>query len=213
MTLVNEPTLDFEMPHCGSFTLKKNSLTCRLQEIPLSLWEKIVGFHRMVSIKMQGESVSYHRWHDELNEWHSLIPWQDSVAMSLSVHTPWRDPRNAALLDDYGKKYKQDFYPWCTVHTHVDTNAFESGTDADDEKDVPGWHITLGSLLTGKEYDVHARIRIPKIKKIKAISDPECPYIFQDLESFFSKEDLPHATKIPGTKDWEKFIERVSYDQ
>lgn len=201
----------FEMPHCGKFTLKKDGLYCAMNKIPLTLWEKIIGFHRMVSIKIQGESVSYHRWHDELKEWHSLIPWQNSKSNSLTVKTPWRDERNKKLLDDYGKKYKQDFFPWCTIHTHVDSGAFESGEDANDEEDVPGWHITLGRLLTAKEYNVHARIRIPKIKKITAVANADCAYIFSDLSTFFEKKDLPLATKIRGTRDWEPHIERVMY--
>ena len=203
-------SIEFEMPHCGKFELTKETLFCTLTEIPLSLWEKIVGFHRMVSIDIQGESVSYHRWHDELKEWHSIIPWQKSRANGLNVKTDWKDKRNADLLDEYGRKYKQDFFPWCTVHTHVDTSAFESGTDAEDEKDVPGWHITLGNLLSGKEYDVHARIRIPKIKKLKEIANTECAYVFSDLKSFFNKEDNEKARTIPGTRDWEKFTERVA---
>lgn len=185
--------------------------------IPIPLWDAIIGFHRQISINIQAESVSYHRWHAASGQYHSLIPWQNTSVRGLSVsvgETPtsggWQDPKNAKLLDDYKERWGEEFFPACTIHTHVDAQAFESGTDAADEKDNPGWHITLGKLLRNNSYHFDFRVRVPKIRRLREIIDVERPYKLDWRHLFIPNHGIEkyiHTT--PGTTDWHAFIERV----
>lgn len=198
-----------DVPHAYKITIADGKIGGKIIPIPLALWDAIIGFHRMVAVKHEGESVSYHRFHQASGRYHTIIPYQRTSKGGLSVHTDWKDKRNIELADKYASIYGEDFFPACTIHTHVDVAAFESGTDAKDEEDYPGWHITLGHLLTKTKYDFDFRIRLPKIKKIKEVTSVEDAYSL-NWRNFFTKsatEERIHKT--PGTKDWEHFLKRV----
>jgi len=178
--------------------------------IPLTLWNAIVGFHRAISIRDDAESVSYHRWHEPSKCYHTLIPWQTTDQHGLSVSVKWGDPRNVALLDAYSKKFGEEFLPACTIHTHVDAQAFESGTDAGDEREAPGWHITLGHLLSREKYHLHCRMRVPATKKLKAIIDTSKAYDLNYTNLFSPAEGLEEwLLTTPGTTDFSPFLNRV----
>ena len=178
--------------------------------IPLPLWNAIIGFHRQVSINDLAESVSYHRWHEPTQCYHTLIPYQTTSRHGLAVKTGWSDPRNVELLDPYAQQFGEEFLPACTIHTHVDITAFESGTDAKDEEEAPGWHITLGQLVTYDKYDLHFRMRVPQTKSLKAIIDTTKAYALT-WENLFGDtpgvEEWIHAT--PGSADFHPFLKRV----
>ena len=178
--------------------------------IPLDLWNAIVGFHRQVSIDHGGESVTYHRWHETSGCYHTLIPWQQTSEYGLSVNVDWQDPRNMALLDAYAKQFKEEFLPACTIHTHVDTWAFESDTDAKDEHEAPGWHITLGHLLSYDKYDAHYRLRVPKLKSLKEIINVNAA-IKIGWSNLFSPGPEVEAwiMTTPGTTDFHDKLERI----
>ena len=178
--------------------------------IPLDLWNAIVGFHRQVSIDHGGESVTYHRWHETSGCYHTLIPWQQTSEHGLSVNVDWQDPRNMALLDAYAKQFKEEFLPACTIHTHVDTWAFESDTDAKDEHEAPGWHITLGHLLSYDKYDAHYRLRVPKLKSLKEIINVNAA-IKIGWSNLFSPGPEVEAwiMTTPGTTDFHDKLERI----
>jgi hypothetical protein len=179
--------------------------------IPLNLWNAIIGFHRQVSINFKAESVSYHRWHAPTARYHTLIPHQETRKHGLSVNVDWRDPKNVQLLDAYGKKFGEEFLPACTIHTHVDIQAFESGTDAKDEDEAPGWHITLGNLVSRDKYDFDFRMRLPKLKSLKTIVDVNSAYKLHWENLFIAGEGTKEWLETtPGTTDFHPFLERVN---
>ena len=180
-------------------------------KISFELWQAIIGFHRQISINLDAESVSYHKWNENLKEYITIIPWQTSSKHGLHVDVKWTDPRNQELLDEYGKRFGEEFFPACTIHTHVDTSAFESGTDAKDEEHNPGWHITLGKLISSKEaYDFDFRMRLPQTKKLKEIVDTgsKIKLVIQHLIPG-DKEARDKYTGIPGTTDFHHLLNRV----
>jgi hypothetical protein len=180
-------------------------------KIGFELWQAIIGFHRQVSINLDGESVSYHKWNDNLKEYITIIPWQTTSKHGLHVDVKWTDPRNQELLDEFGKRFGEEFFPACTIHTHVDASAFESGTDANDEKDNPGWHITLGKLISAKDaYDFDFRMRLPQTKKLKEVVDTgsKVKLVMQHIIPG-TKEERDKYASTPGTTDWHHLIERV----
>ena len=178
--------------------------------IPLEMWKAIVGFHRQVGINMDGESVSYHRWSEADNCYHTIIPYQITSKHGLSVSVNWQEPENQKLLDRYGKLYKEDFFPACTIHTHVDASAFESGTDAKDEEHNPGWHITLGKLISTEKYDFDFRMRLPQTKKLKEVCNTGSK-VNLTMKHLFSEvdENIDLIEKTPGTTNWHKYLHRV----
>jgi len=178
--------------------------------IPLPLWQAIIGFHRQVSINHLAESVSYHHWHAGERRYHTIIPWQRSTGQGLSVSLDWTSKPNAELLDAYAALYKEDFFPACTIHTHVDTMAFESGTDARDEAENPGWHITLGKLVSAAKYDLDFRMRIPLQRKITALIDNSRGHKLKWENLFTSETTWADVHQSPGTLDWHHLLERVS---
>ena len=178
--------------------------------ICLSLWKCIIGFHRQISINMNAESVSYHVWDPKSRQYHTIIPYQKTSVHGLSVSVNWEDSRNKQLLDEYGKRFERDFFPACTIHTHVDSGAFESGTDARDEEENPGWHITLGNLVSKEKFDLDFRMRLPQSKKLKEFVNTGAKvnlkkeHLFQDCSKH--EEEI---LSCPGTEDWHHMIRRV----
>lgn len=187
----------------------RNQVAGTLHAIPLSLWNAIMGFHRQVSIDHNAESVSYHRWCEEEQRYHSLIPYQKTHGGGLSVSVNWADVRNVKLLDEYGRLYGRDFLPACTIHTHVNAAAFESGTDAADEEMQPGWHITLGKLLHSPNYDFDFRLRLPKTPKIARLARNDCKYPLTWKNLFFSGTEEAAVFRCPGTTDWFDKLDRI----
>lgn len=178
--------------------------------IPLNLWQCIIGFHRQISINHKAESVTYHRWHAPSKCYHTLIPYQETCIQGLSVNVDWQNPKNVQLLDEYGKKFGEEFLPACTIHTHVDIRAFESGTDANDEKEAPGWHITLGNLVSKDKYDFDFRMRLPKLKSLKTVVDVTSAYKLKWDNLFLAEEGVEKWLETtPGTTDWHPFLNRV----
>ena len=182
--------------------------------IPLELWSAIVGFHRQVSINLHAESLTLHRWHQASACYHTLIPWQQTRENGLSVDVDWKDERNVKLLNDYAKQFGEEFLPACSIHTHVDIHAFESGTDAEDECNAPGWHITLGHLLYHDSYDIHYRMRVPQIKRLKAIIDTTKHYKLTQDNLFSPEEGLQKWLETtPGTTELHPYLNRVECKQ
>ena len=144
-----------KLSHCGELMVQSKDIVGWWHPIPIKLWRRIVGFHHAISKASKAESVSYHRWNPKTEEYDTIIPYQVSAGRGLAVSTNWEDPKNVELLNRYAAKHGQEFFPACTIHTHVDASAFESGTDAGDETDLPGWHITIGHLLTYPDMHLH----------------------------------------------------------
>ena len=181
-----------------------------LHAIPLPLWQAIIGFHRQASINWSAETVSYHRWSEKEQRYHTLIPFQNTTKHGLHIDLQWTDPRNAELLDAYGREHGEDFLPASSIHTHVNTGAFESGTDAADEAGMPGWHITLGHLITHSRYDFDFRMRLPTGKKIAALVNTARGHklTWRNLFEPDADENLIHAT--PGTTDFHHLLTRIN---
>lgn len=205
----DSPPVDFKIAG-AEMTCDADGFHGRFHPIQDTLWQAIIGFHRQVSINLDGESVSYHKWNEQSQDYDTIIPWQKTASGGLSVNVNWNDPRNKQLLDDFARLRGYDFFPACTIHTHVDSSAFESGTDAADERDNPGWHITLGKLVTYNRYHFHFRARLPKLRRLKEVADTDRVYVLGYNHLFVpnkAREEFLHTT--PGTTDWHQFLPRV----
>jgi len=204
-----------DLIHCGQFSINDKEITGWFQPISLFLWREIVGFHKQFSLDFDAETVSYHRWNPSRKAYDTIIPYQTTTGGGLSVSTDWQDGRNVQLLNDYAKKWGCEFFPACTIHTHVAASAFESGVDAADEKDQPGWHLTLGHLAEGKDkIDIDSRFRLPKFKKVKALTDAETGYKVPLINLFEEGTDMDVVYGCPhNNKNFNQFRKRVTVTQ
>ena len=209
ITQPETPEVEF-MCAGAKFTAKNNTIKGSFHPIPFSLWQAIIGFHRRVALDYHGESVSYHRWSDKDKAYHTIIPFQKTRRNGLSVDVDWTTKENQELLDEYARLYGEDFLPACSIHTHVDVSAFESGTDANDEKTNPGWHITLGHLISSETYDFHFRMRLPRLRRIRDVVNVE-QSVTLDWEHLFAdtEENRSMLEITPGTTDFHKFLNRI----
>jgi hypothetical protein len=209
--LISRPNKWIDLTLAGAeFRIGPNQVEGAFHAIPMPLWQAIIGFHRMVTLKWRAESFSYHRWHQPSQTYHSLIPYQRTKARGLHVDFDWTDARNARLLDQYGTVYGEDFFDGaCTIHTHVDASAFESGTDAADEAGQPGWHITLGKLFSGKRYDIDFRFRIPTGRKFNELIHTDRAWKLEWQNLFGEHATQDEIFKTPGTRDWEGMLTRI----
>ena len=197
-----------KMDHCGEIMLTKDHVDGWFHAIPMGLWEMIIGFHKTVSETMKSESVSYHRWNDKTQRYDTIIPYQETDG--LAVHTDWGLPKNIALLDRYAMTWGVAFFPACTIHTHVDIPAFESGTDAADEEDLPGWHLTIGHLLTHATYDLAARFRLPRVPKVRALADTDIGHDMDEKHLFERSVTMAEITTTPNVNThWHRYLDRV----
>ncbi len=195
----------------AAFEISKNRVAGSFWSIPLPLWKATIGFHREISLRHHAESMTYHRWHTKTGQYHSFIPYQTTRRNGLSVTCNLSSPENIALLDAYGREHGEDFMQGvCTIHTHVDVSAFESGTDANDEKSLPAWHITLGKLISHKAYDLDFRMRIPHTPKIRALTDPDSAFKLQWDHLFPAGTNKADVYETPGSLAWTKFCHRVT---
>lgn len=193
------------------FEIIKGEIIGSFWAIPISLWHAIIGFQREIALRHEAEAMTYIRWNQKVQAYHSFIPHQTTVRRGLSVTCNLQSAENIAILDNYGRSWGEDFMSGvCTIHSHVDVSAFESGTDANDEQSLPGFHITLGHLLSKKEYHLDFRIRVPHTPKIRAIIDPDSCFKI-GWESLFvagtKKEDV---FQCPGSATWVKYASRVT---
>jgi hypothetical protein len=192
-------------------TIHDGSFEVRFHSIPPALWNAIIGFHRQVSINMDAESVSYHHWHKGDKEYHTIIPFQTSTGGGLHLNVDWEHADNVALLDKYAEVHKEAFFPACTIHTHVDTVAFESGTDARDEEEAPGWHITLGHLVSFKNYDLDFRMRLPQSKRVAARVNTKSKFPLTSKHIFSGEvTDVKFISTTPGSTDFHHLLNRVT---
>tara|TARA_A200000159_G_scaffold164864_1_gene196863 strand:- start:1266 stop:1979 length:714 start_codon:yes stop_codon:yes gene_type:complete len=209
-----EPT-QFSLPNCGEIRLENNEIKGWFYPISIYQWREIIGFHKTMSIIHKAETVSYHRWNNKNQKYDTVIPYQETVKNGLSVDVDWEDHRNVELLDGYAEKNGVELFPACTIHTHVASGAFESGTDAGDEEDYPGWHLTLGHLTANqKKIDTHSRFRLPKIERVTKHTSVQDAYEF-NLEKLFPEGlNIDQVTHCPwNNKNLHKFKDRVTLTQ
>lgn len=133
-------------------------------KLSLKAWRIVCAFHRAAFRKTgcEAATVLFHRKDPDggKTRWTIFIPWQTVTPAHVSYS--WDNPRNKEFIDDMASK-GCDTFDQCTIHSHASMPAFESGTDASDEINLTGWHITLGRLGS-PVLDLHARatLMLPK---------------------------------------------------
>ena len=111
----------------------------------------------------------------------------------LDVEIDFESRSNKELLTDSIVEAKKRFH--CTIHSHNDIGASQSGTDVNDEIGKRGWHITLGDYGSS-EISNHARLTIQE----PALKDPNTGdktreafngFVEVDIDLLVAKGDVP----------------------
>lgn len=118
-------------------------------KMPHLLWQTIIAFFEYTYDKSKDESVVYLYYNEETNQWMAWAPPQRGMGMTVRTvddHVNWKQQ----------EEFPGGFVRVGTGHHHCVTNAFQSGTDSNDEFTGNGLHFTVG-LMDKEFHDLHAR--------------------------------------------------------
>jgi len=128
-------------------------------------WQSILAFFEAGYKKSDGEN-HVNLYYDQSNK--TWTPWAaPQIPEGMHVKLPDREELRTMgkeyLLDESDKAVPVGAMLTGTVHHHCRADAFQSGTDAHDEKNmVDGLHITVGGIGT-KTYSLHGRLYMRRI--------------------------------------------------
>lgn len=124
-------------------------------KMPFELWQQICTFLRWTNAEFKSEAIIQLFYNEDTNQWKAwAMPQYVGTGMTVSQCT---DDEVWAEFERTQRVHLQGFEPIGSVHHHCDGSAFQSGTDAADEKNKPGLHITLGHM-TRQTMSFHARV-------------------------------------------------------
>lgn len=121
--------------------------------IPLSLWHSILAFMQWGFDTHRSEVMVVLFYDKEKNEWSAWAPPQELKGLSV----------DCVQDEEYAKQRKVfgNAVVMGSVHHHCELSAFESGKDANDEKNRPGVHFTVG-FMNKAERGFHCRVVVRK---------------------------------------------------
>ena len=128
------------------------SVEWKKSRISAAIWQQIVGFMLWSQVKYKEEAQLRLFYNTDTNEWQA-VPYPQTP-MGMTTKELEDKPE---LLQKLREPVKgEGWVSFGTVHHHCTSSAFQSGTDHNDEKNQPGFHITLGHL-DKEELDAHCR--------------------------------------------------------
>lgn len=142
----------------GSILSGKISLPERLSECQVKFPKIPYGLFMQVC-RWQQEIVDEHSCECATslflveNEWIAIPFYQENTKSKMTIDVNFEEERNALILNEMAEKSM--FH--ATIHNHVKSSAFQSGTDKEDEKGLFGPHITIGNM-DKRKLDFHARL-------------------------------------------------------
>lgn len=131
-----------------------------------AIWPEVLAFFRWTNDTMHSESQVRLFVNTRTKEWRAwAFPQKARTGMSaneLKDTDEGYDKTKEQLVqfsDSEGWQY------WGTAHHHCNMQAFQSGTDQENERRQDGLHITVGNMSSA-EYDIHWRLYLGGIKLI-----------------------------------------------
>ena len=131
--------------------------TWKASKLPLDIWCEMIAFHSWSNKNHFGDETQGDLYYNaETKEWRSVVFPQ--IGQGLSTK---EDDTRQAEISNLRDQYLYPWYKVGTHHNHCNANAFQSGTDKNDENQKPGLHITFG-LLSREVWDFHMRAVVQK---------------------------------------------------
>lgn len=123
-------------------------------KIPLDEWNQVLSFFQWCYDKYKSECQVRLFVSPTLQTWKAYaFPQEAKTGMTAHELDNEEKNRQRAALN----LNPPDWYYFGTVHHHCSAQAFQSGTDENNEKDQDGLHITIGKMNEKENYDIHAR--------------------------------------------------------
>jgi len=131
------------------------TVTTKFPKMSLTAWRQCVGFNKWV-VDTYGTEAMMSLF---MNKDGSILPvvFEQQLLPGMSAEVDYESLANTKLLDELRPHIEAPSMFWSTVHNHVDSSAFQSGTDAEDERKLIGFHITIGNMKS-PVLDLDARI-------------------------------------------------------
>ena len=154
----------FELKETGLFTgyvpvadIQAATPTLSFQgaPMPFSLWQQVVSFLQWSYDTYKSEALVRLYYSESARQWAAWV-YPQTMKRGLSVKDEVDPTGEAEWRTGEGARGKR-FELAGTVHHHCTAGAFQSGTDAQDEMNTSGLHITLGRM-NDERYDLHARV-------------------------------------------------------
>lgn len=124
------------------------TITWHGNKMPHRLWVDILAFFAWTYDTYKDEALIYLYYNEATGNWLAWAPPQKGAGMTVKTeenHPGWAQAEEFVGYIKVG-----------TAHHHCLTNAFQSGTDKDDECTGNGLHYTVGNMEK-QFHDLHAR--------------------------------------------------------
>lgn len=161
-----------------------------LPPLPYKLFLQTSGFFAWASKTLDSEARVDFFLVDGI--W-KVVCFNQTTQGQLDVEIDFESSSNAELLTDSIKEAKKRFH--CTIHSHNDIGASQSGTDVDDEKGKRGWHITLGNYGSSNISN-HSRLTVQEPARVdpntgEKIREAFNGFVEVDIDLLVAKGDVP----------------------
>lgn len=169
-------------------------------KISWDLWAQIVCFMRWSQAEIREESMLFLFYHLVDKKWAAWVFPQHPQGMAVRML-----PDHAIYKADRAK-FGEGWIQAGTVHHHCNTKAFQSSTDAADEENRDGLHVTLGEMEK-RSVDIHCRQVFDGVQSNTSLRDwIECPPWIKDAPPQFRGDFFHHAVSSvqnhPFPEEW-----------
>lgn len=137
----------------GKIHLPEWETECRVKfpKIPYGLFMQVCRWQQEIVDEHSCECATSLFLVDD--KWVAVPFYQTNTKSKMTIDVDFTEERNAPILNEMMDK--SVFH--ATIHNHVKSGAFQSGTDSNDEKGLYGPHITIGHL-DKRKLDFHGRL-------------------------------------------------------
>lgn len=183
-----------------------NAFTWKGAKIQWSVWLRILNFMRWSFETHKSESMVVLYYHKTRKEWQAIAFPQEGRGLHVEhLKTDVALTKAEKLRAALGPGWLE----FGSVHNHCSIGSFQSGTDAGDEGNKDGIHITVGKL-DQTQIDSHARLLIKgcnlETNIIDWVARPDGPPILSDASDAMWKllihERSLYAATDDAIKDW-----------
>lgn len=132
-----------------------NKFAPTFPKIPYALFQQVCRWQTAIALEHSCESTTSLFLID--GKWVAVPFFQENRKGAMTIDVDFTTPENQALMDHYADKSLMGMH--ATLHNHVNAGAGQSGTDAKDEQNLFGPHMTIGNLNM-RQMTFHARMSV-----------------------------------------------------
>jgi len=172
-------------------------------KIPMSLWHEVNAFFEWAYKEFQSESIVQLFYNASTKEWKAWAMLQ-FVGTGMTVSQS-KEQSHWDKFDKDQRHFLNGFDAFGSIHNHCKSGAFQSSTDADDERGKNGIHITVGNL-TSPQYSTHFRVSFKREFYEPVLAEWfDCEYEFSDnIKGLIIEERLTVPVESSFPEEWKE---------